>query len=138
MNNLYDIDFNLWSKKQAQLLRDGKFKELDLEHLIEEIEELGKSEYKTCRSYTILIIIHLLCLRYWDEEKQYNEKHWNRELYNFRLLLKKNLSTSIQNKLMENWVKIYQEAAQDFNKKTGLIAPQDCPFLVEDVLEDNI
>ena len=48
MNNLYDIDFNLWSKKQAQLLREGKFNELDLEHLVEEVEELGKGEYKDC------------------------------------------------------------------------------------------
>ncbi|CCQ50077.1 Protein of unknown function DUF29 [Crocosphaera watsonii WH 8502] len=64
MNKLYNIDFNLWSKQQAKLLREGKFNELDLENLIEEVEDLGKSEYKTCRSYTILIIIHLLFINY--------------------------------------------------------------------------
>ncbi|ACB50444.1 hypothetical protein cce_1094 [Crocosphaera subtropica ATCC 51142] len=135
MNKLYDIDFNLWSKKQAQLLREGKFHELDIEHLIEEVEDLGKSEYKTCRSYTILIIIHLLCINYWEVEKEYNEKHWQREVYNFRILLKKNLSTSIKNKLIENWQEIYQEAAQDFKEKTNLIAPESCPFAIEDILQ---
>ncbi|ACK69346.1 protein of unknown function DUF29 [Gloeothece citriformis PCC 7424] len=134
MNKLYDIDFPLWSKQQAQLLREGKFNELDLEHLIEEVEELGKSEYKTCRSYAILIMIYLLCLRYWETEKDYNERHWNSELYNFRLLLQKNLSNSIKNKLLQSWNELYQEAAKDFKDKTGLIAPQDCPFSTEEIL----
>ncbi|MDJ0600999.1 MAG: DUF29 domain-containing protein [Crocosphaera sp.] len=134
MKKLYDIDFNLWSQQQAQLLREGKFNELDIEHLIEEVEDLGKSEYKTCRSYTILIIIHLLCINYWEAEKEYNENHWKREVYNFRILLKKNLSTSIKNKLIENWQEIYQEAAQDFKEKANLTAPENCPFVIEDIL----
>ena len=134
MNKLYDIDFNLWSKKQAKLLREGKFNELDLENLIEEVEDLGKSEYKTCRSYTILIIIHLLFINYWEAEKQYNENYWKREVYNFRLLLKKNLSTSIKNKLIEKWEEIYQEAAEDFKEKANLTAPENCPFPIEDIL----
>ena len=39
--NLYDEDFYVWAMKQAELLRDKRFDELDLENLIEEVEDLG-------------------------------------------------------------------------------------------------
>ena len=37
--NLYDEDFYVWAMKQAELLRDKRFDELDLAHLIEEVED---------------------------------------------------------------------------------------------------
>jgi hypothetical protein len=41
--NLYDEDFFVWSQKQAELLRDHRFDELDLANLIEEVEDLAGS-----------------------------------------------------------------------------------------------
>ena len=38
---LYEEDFYLWVERQADLLRDGRFRDLDLAHLIEEVEDLG-------------------------------------------------------------------------------------------------
>ncbi len=39
--NLYDADFYAWAHDQAELLRDKRFDELDLENLIEEVEDLA-------------------------------------------------------------------------------------------------
>ena len=40
-SDLYQQDLYAWSKAQVDLLRAGRFAELDLEHMIEEIEDVG-------------------------------------------------------------------------------------------------
>ncbi|MGF1601337.1 MAG: DUF29 domain-containing protein [Thermosynechococcaceae cyanobacterium] len=47
---MYDTDFVQWADEAADLLKQGEFSKLDLEHLIEEVEELGNSERKALRS----------------------------------------------------------------------------------------
>jgi Domain of unknown function DUF29 len=61
---LYDEDFYVWSKAQAELLRAGRFGDLDLEHLIEEVDDLGESLYRSARSRIRTIIEHLLKLEH--------------------------------------------------------------------------
>jgi hypothetical protein len=39
---LYERDFCLWLEQQATLLREGRFDELDLANLIEEIEAMAR------------------------------------------------------------------------------------------------
>ena len=41
---LYEEDFYVWSQRQAELLRARRYDELDLEHLIEEVEDLGDTK----------------------------------------------------------------------------------------------
>ena len=38
----YEADFYQWSLEQARLLRSGEWKAVDIEHLAEEIEDMGK------------------------------------------------------------------------------------------------
>ena len=38
----YEADFYQWSLEQARLLRSGEWKAVDVEHLAEEIEDMGK------------------------------------------------------------------------------------------------
>jgi len=40
----YDEDVILWAEEQARLLRARRFDELDIEHVADEIEDVGKSE----------------------------------------------------------------------------------------------
>ncbi len=40
---LYDQDFALWAEEAVRLLKSGKFSQVDLENLIEEIEALGRN-----------------------------------------------------------------------------------------------
>ena len=57
---LYEEDFPLWAERQAALLRAGRFDELDLENLIEEVEDLSRRERKSVESYVETIVEHLL------------------------------------------------------------------------------
>lgn len=63
-NVLYDEDFYAWSREQAGLLRDGRFADLDLEHLIEEVADLGGALKRSVRSRIRTIIEHLLKLEH--------------------------------------------------------------------------
>ena len=51
---------------------------------LEEIDAVGKSQKRSLESYLELLIAHILKLRYWEEEKKKNQKHWQVEVVNFR------------------------------------------------------
>ncbi len=38
----YDRDLTIWAKNTAQLLRERRWDAIDWDHLIEEVEDLGK------------------------------------------------------------------------------------------------
>jgi hypothetical protein len=61
---LYEADFYVWSREQAALLRAGRYEELDLQNLIEEVDDLGLSLYRSVRSRVRTIIEHLLKLEH--------------------------------------------------------------------------
>jgi hypothetical protein len=61
---LYEEDFYVRTQRQAELFRKGGFAELDLPHLIEEVEDLGKGQQTEVSSRTQQIIRHLLKLHY--------------------------------------------------------------------------
>jgi hypothetical protein len=65
--NLYETDFVLWSKQQAAALREGRFADLDLSNLSEEIEALARSDRRELRSRLTVLQMHLLKLEYQPE-----------------------------------------------------------------------
>jgi hypothetical protein len=60
----YDDDFYVWIERQAALLRARRFEELDLDHLIEEVEALARAELNAVLSNASVIIEHLLKLEH--------------------------------------------------------------------------
>ena len=50
MNTSYNTDVVAWANEQARLIRAGKFDQLDLEHIAEEIQDVGKSEQRELSS----------------------------------------------------------------------------------------
>jgi hypothetical protein len=56
----YERDFAQWIERQAELLRANEFEQLDLDNLVEEIEDMGKSLRRELRSRLEVLILHLL------------------------------------------------------------------------------
>ena len=48
-STLYDQDFDRWAKNQVELLRQGRTNDLDIEHLIAELEDMGKGSLREPR-----------------------------------------------------------------------------------------
>jgi hypothetical protein len=62
--SLYQDDFYVWTRRQAECLRARRYDALDLEDLIEEVAELGDTLKKSARSRARTIIEHLLKLQH--------------------------------------------------------------------------
>ena len=90
----YDEDFYAWTQEQAELLRRGGAgaNGLDIEHLAEEIEDLGESELHACQSLCEHIIEHLLKLEYSGVDEP--ARHWRREIVEWRLQLESKLTAA--------------------------------------------
>ncbi len=73
MNETYLADFNVWIDRTAQLLRERRWHEIDLENLIEEVENLGKSERRGVASQLTRLLLHLLK---WQYQPQRRSDSW--------------------------------------------------------------
>ena len=60
MSTTYDQDFFAWTHEQAASLRAGDWNSVDLTHLIEEIEGMGRSEKRALESRLAVLLQHLL------------------------------------------------------------------------------
>ncbi len=87
----YDQDYYLWFADQARLLRAGTWQQLDIEHLAEELEDLGKREKRALRSRTVVLLAHLLKYRF---QPQHRSASWNGTLREQRKQLAELLSDS--------------------------------------------
>jgi hypothetical protein len=63
----YDSDFTLWAEEQAVALREGRFADLDMPHLLEEIDDLSNRKRDAIRSQLKRIAAHLLKFQYQPE-----------------------------------------------------------------------
>ena len=66
---LYNQDFLEWTQQQSEYLQKGRWAELDVENLVEELKSLGHSEQREVGSYLQVLIMHLLKCRYQPERK---------------------------------------------------------------------
>lgn len=134
----YDTDFFLWTQQQADLLRRGQLNAVDVEHLAEEIESMGKSDRRSIRSYLTNIILHLLKWRYQSERRS---NSWEDSIENGReavaWILKD--SPSLQPQLNSFIDEVYANARRKAGRETKLPSttfPDECPFTVEQIIRD--
>ena len=59
----------LWAEEQARYLREGRLSELDIEHLADEIEDVGRSEKRELASRMAVLLAHLLKWRLQPEKR---------------------------------------------------------------------
>ncbi len=88
LKELYEKDFYLWVYENLRLLREGKYDQVDWEHLLEEIEDMGISERKSLRSYIEVILEHMYKLdslrRYskYDTDIRQGGRGWEKSIIN--------------------------------------------------------
>ena len=112
LTELYDEDFYAWTQAQAQALRthfqgDNR---LDIEHLAEEVEDLGTSELHAVESYVENIMTHLLKLDH--SGLDWPRNHWRREILAFRQSLQRRLTPSLRRTVSEGFDKRYANARE--------------------------
>jgi len=135
--DLYDRDFFEWTQCNAALLRSGQFDRVDIEHVAEEIEDMGKSQRHELRSRLRILIMHLLKWRYRPDRRG---SSWIRTIGTQRAeiadLLKD--APSLRNALAEHLGGVYEEAARLATQETRAkkdVFPERCPFSEDEILD---
>jgi Domain of unknown function DUF29 len=141
----YETNFEAWVQQQADLFKQKRFEELDLAHLVEEIESLGKSERRSLASYLTVLLTHLLKWQYQPESQQYTSDgrpkgSWAGSITYNCIQIQKLLedSPSLQNYLNKVILSSYQDAVRVAVRETGLDQfPDTCPFTIEQILNPD-
>lgn len=129
----YEKDIVAWAAEQAQLLRAGRFDLLDIEHIAEEIEDVGKSEQRELANRMALLLAHLLK---WQYQTDYRTASWQRTITEQRKGVKKRLikSPGLQPMLADDdWKsEIWADAVAQAAQETGLADfPESCQWSLE-------
>lgn len=139
-NQLYDKDTVAWAAVNADLLRQRRFGELDVPHLIEELEDMGKSERRALESRLSVLLMHLLK---WEHQPFYGSNGWKLSIENARQSIEDCFedSPSLKPKLEDPAfiARAYTKARRSAAIETGLELsnfPEHCPFDIKEALED--
>ena len=135
----YEADFYQWSLEQARLLRSGDWKSVDVEHLAEEIEDMGKGVRREWESRPKVLIVHLLK---WVFQPELREMSWQLTVQEQRDQLHELLADnpSLNNQMTASLERTYPRAVKRTALETSLIEetfPTECPFRLEDILNES-
>ncbi|MBK1716626.1 DUF29 domain-containing protein [Thiocystis violacea] len=136
MRTLYNDDIIAWANEQAALLRAGRWSEIDVAHIAEEIEDVGKSERRELASRMAVLLAHLLKWRYQPGRRG---SSWQRTIREQRRAIGAHLreTPSLKTALADpNWFEgVWADAVAKATDETGLdVFPHDCPWTLEQVL----
>ncbi|MDZ7956725.1 MAG: DUF29 domain-containing protein [Aulosira sp. DedQUE10] len=149
-NNLYDRDLQYWIEETIQQLRNREFESLDIEHLIEELVDLGKAEKNALKSNLTILLAHLLKLMVQHDVPDMMKGSWYSSVLEHRQRVLNNLldTPSLKSFLVEAIEKAYPDGRKLAIKegklaKFGVRIPEEseypivCPFSVEQILDED-
>ncbi|MBK1641978.1 hypothetical protein CKO12_08860 [Chromatium okenii] len=147
LSTLYQTDYSAWATRNAELLRAGRYAELDVEHLLAELSDMGKSEQHELENRLTILLAHLLKWEYqlttlsarWRE---YKGDSWRATIIEQRNRLNTRLkkSPALNSLLAVTIIEAYAEAMQLASDETQLpIAtfPPVCPYSIAQLLDKN-
>lgn len=135
----YEDDVYGWSRHQAALLRQGRYDDVDMENVAEEIERVGRSQVASLRSCYRLIAAHLLKVLFQPERFT---RSWQgtvvRERFNASAYLDENLS--LEPRRADIFAEAYAQARRLASAETGMgleAFPADAPFSWEQASSED-
>jgi hypothetical protein len=133
----YDSDFYTWTQQQAALLKAGRFSEVDIENIVEEIETMGRSERRELESRMSVLLAHLLKWQYQSERRT---RSWQLTIEEQRLKFSKVLAENpgLKPQFPTILADAYQFAVVRCMKETKFqksVFPAQCPWTVEQIAD---
>ena len=155
MENLYETDYYRWVQQQKEFLVNRQFDRLDVDHLIEEVDDMG-SELDTLESRLTTLILHLLKYQYQTRvlnpvmPEPYNCREWVGTVNRTRLAINKLLRRRphLKAKQGELLAESYQDGktlavkamnyyVQPHQKLDHSSFPDACPWTIEQIMDDD-
>ncbi|MEI7840278.1 MAG: DUF29 domain-containing protein [Methylococcaceae bacterium] len=136
---LYEKDFYAWALQNAALLKAKRFDELDFEHLVEELESMGKSEGRELNNRLKELLMHLLK---WHYQPARQSRSWLNSINKQRIGIDEVLdeNPSLKYELEERFQNSYKYARRYASTETQLplnAFPEECPYRLQDALNGD-
>ena len=135
----YEQDLYVWGQEHINLLKQGRLNEIDIEHLIEEIEDMGRSQQHAIYNHQVNLIMHLLK---WDYQNNIQSHSWKTSILNARVCISRLIKNtpSLQSIPLKNLNDAYEDARELASNETGLDIknfPKLCPYTIEEIFDKN-
>jgi len=135
----YEKDFYAWLMKNAQLMREKRFADIDAEHIAEELESMGRSERRELSNRLSVLLAHLIK---WQFQAVKRSKSWKNTITTQRIDIKEllNESPSLRYDIEQKIDSAYEKAKLKAEDETGIdakIFPKNCPFSLEQIMDRN-
>lgn len=136
---LYQTDYLKWLETNLEKLRNQNYADVDWENLIEEIEDMGRSERRRLESNLIIVLLHLLK---WQYQPTPRSGSWERSIIEHRRRIRKAIkeSPSLQPYLERIVDECYKEAVKQAKAETGLplnTFPSECCYDLTTAINDD-
>jgi hypothetical protein len=148
--NLYEKDILTWSDQQAAVLRrlamlPGLPNELDLQHLAEEIEDVGHGELRDAQDLLQRVLVQLVVSRAAPDAEP--DWQWTGNIVNWLSEAELCLSPSMRDLVSfeDLWKRAVRQAVQRFDiagddvalARAKKLVGSTCPFALDDMVKDD-
>jgi len=135
--DLYEEDFFVWTVQTAERLRAGRLADADLEHIAEEIEDMGKRDRHELRSHLRVLLSHLLK---WKFQVSRRSRSWRAaiDVQRDELMHQLRPMPSLRGYLQDQLTEVYPAAVKGAIAETDLpdeAFPPACPFSLDQILD---
>ncbi len=135
----YEKDFYIWLMANAELLRQRRLTEIDLDNIAEELESMAKRDKRELLNRLKVLLMHLLKWQFQADKRTISWKSTiNEEREQVHLVLLD--SPSLKYQLTERLQNAYRLALRAAINETGLpknVFPINCPYSLEETLDDE-
>lgn len=137
--SLYEHDIHAWTQQTAELLKQGRFQEVDIEHLVEELESMARRDRQELVSRLKILLAHLLK---WQYQPAHRSSSWRGSILEQRLRIRDLLldCPSLKPFLAEAATVAYGDGVRLASKETGLplaLFPETLPYAPTPMLDDD-
>ncbi len=138
-DDLYHRDALAWSEHQAALLRrvarGERINDVDWDHVVEEIEDVGLSELHAVESHLYQMLLHLLKLHGWPGLS--TTRHWRGEVVGFQGNAERRFAPSMRQRL--DLEALYRRACRQVEQlalggSPPRPSPATCPVTLDQLL----
>jgi len=140
LDSLYERDALAWAEQQADLLRrlaagEAVNEAVDWPNVIEEVEDVGQSQLRACRSLLRQALVHLLKLHAWPGSLA--AAHWREETGAFLIDAEDCFTPSMRQRIdldeLYDKARLLARTAADASGDPRVL-PEACPFSLDELL----
>jgi len=136
--SLYEVDETAWLDHTAELVREGRYDQIDAAALAEFLTAMAKRDRREVSSRLVVLLVHLLK---WEHQPERRSGSWRGTILEQRRGLRELLdSGTLQNHALAVLAGAYTDARKQAAAETGLardVFPEECPWDLDGTLADG-